>query len=270
MNQPAGRTPAKTTAQLRRVLVLDPNAATAKMLAELLRSLIPNCQVYAAQTEDRALRILESIDPHLIFVECKGPELDGLTFTRNLRRSEMSSREIPVIVVTAEATAAAITGARDAGVHEFLRRPFNMGDLKKRLDAIVLKPRDWIEAVNYVGPDRRRFNSADYKGPRKRRGEGGSAISQRIGQAVKIVQSAVGALESDPKQALRALRAQARILAEAAAGREPLRSLEMAALALESHLCSTAKAETPSRQQIEVFAANIYAAAPQDAADKAA
>nr|6SFT_A Chain A, Two-component receiver protein CleD [Caulobacter vibrioides NA1000] len=33
------------------------------------------------------------------------------------------------------------------------------------------KPREWVEAVAYVGPDRRRFNSADYKGPRKRKAD---------------------------------------------------------------------------------------------------
>lgn len=267
---PPAATPAKTTAQLRRVLVLDPNAATAKMLAELLRSLIPNCQVHVAQTETRAMGILEALNPQLIFVECKGSELDGLSFTRTLRRSDLSARTIPVIAVTAEPTAAAIMGARDAGVHEFLRRPFNMGDLKKRLDAIVLKPRDWIEAVNYVGPDRRRFNSADYKGPRKRRGEGGPAIFQRIAQAIKIVQSAVGALECDPKQALRALNAQARILADASAGRESLSGLETAALELENYLRSIAKTQAPQRQEIERFAAQLYAATPQDALDKAA
>jgi response regulator RpfG family c-di-GMP phosphodiesterase len=214
--------------------------------------------------------MLDTIDPNLLFVEYKSANLDGLAFTKTLRRSDMTSRDIPVIVVTAEATAAAIVGARDAGVHEFLRRPFNMGDLKKRLDAIILKPRDWIEAVSYVGPDRRRFNSADYKGPRKRRAEGGSPISQRIGQAVKIVQSAVGALETDPKQALRALRAQARILVESSARREPLHSLETAALALEGYLQRTAKAEAPEREKLESLAAQLVAAAPQDAADKAA
>lgn len=266
----ADRIPARHAAQLRRVLVLDPNLATAKMLAELLRSLIPNCQVYAAQTEDRARRMLDAVDPNLIFVEYRGPDLDGLAFTRTLRRSEMAGRQVPVIMVTAEATAAAIIGARDAGVHEFLRRPFNMGDLKKRLDAIVLKPRDWIEAVNYVGPDRRRFNSADFKGPRKRRGEGEPPVSQRISQAVKIVQSALGALETDSDQALRALRAQARILAEASAGREPLRGLETAALALEGYLQRLPKTERPPRQQIEDYAAKIIATAPQEAADKAA
>ena len=225
---------------MRRILVIDPDAGTAKMLAELLRSLIPNCQVYGAQTEERAFGFLETFDPQLIFVEYRGPKLDGLEFTRKLRRSYLGCREAPVIVVTAEATAAAILGSRDAGVHEFLRRPFTLGDLKKRMDAIMIKPRDWIEAVSYVGPDRRRFNSADYKGPRKRRSEGASTLAQKVGQSIKIVQSAAASVTTDPKQALRALEAQAQLLAEVSAGREPFKRLEAVAMAMGSYLSGPA------------------------------
>ncbi len=216
------------------------------------------------------MRMLQTVDPQIIFVEYKGENLDGLAFTKTLRRSELAARETPVVVVTAEATAAAIIGSRDAGVHEFLRRPFNMSDLKKRLDAITLRPRDWIEAIGYVGPDRRRFNSADYKGPRKRRAEGGSLLSQRIGQAIKITQSAISALDSDPKQAVRALRAQARFLAELSSGREPLKELGVKALAMERYLQLSADGTPPAREQLETFAAQLAAVAPEEAPGKAA
>src|SRR5215217_8938999 len=59
----------------------------------------------------------------------------------------------------------------DAGVHEFLRKPFTSGDLLKRVENVALKPRTWIEAVGYVGPDRRRFNSGEYSGPTKRKSD---------------------------------------------------------------------------------------------------
>jgi CheY-like chemotaxis protein len=252
------------------VLTIDPNPANAKMLAELLRSLDLHCQVLTAATDDRAFSFLDGFNPQLIFVEYKGPHLDGLAFTRRLRRSDLACREAPVIVVTAEATAAAIMGSRDAGVHEFLRRPFNMGDLKKRIEAVTLRPRDWIEAINYIGPDRRRFNSADYKGPRKRRAEGTSPTGERVGQALKIIQAALSALESDPKQAVRALRAQAKILAELSANDEGLKSMRSVAVALEQYLQQVAAAYSPSREQIQTFAAQLAAAAPEAASAKAA
>ena len=89
-------------------------------------------------------------------------------------------------MISGDATAAQILGARDAGVHEFMRRPYTMGDLQKRLEAVSGRPRDWIEAIHYVGPDRRRFNSADYKGPTKRRTDG-PIKTQKLSQALKII-----------------------------------------------------------------------------------
>jgi hypothetical protein len=74
---------------------------------------------------------------------------------------------------------------------------------------VTLKPRDWIEAVAYVGPDRRRFNSADYKGPRKRKADAAGTPAARLSQALRIVKSAATALDTDPAQARRALAAQA-------------------------------------------------------------
>jgi len=270
VNDNAGSAFARAVARMRRILVVDPNPATAKMLAELLRSVIPQCQVSGVQTDEQGFRHLESFDPQLIFIELKGPSLDGLAFTRRLRRSYLACREVPVILITAEATAAAITGARDAGVHEFLRRPFTLGDLKKRIEAILLRPRDWIEAVNYVGPDRRRFNSADYKGPRKRGADGASPVAQRILQAIKIAVAADAALSTDPRQAHRALKAQARILAQLSAGKESLKRLEAVALALDAYLSGPAAASGLQSEQVNRFVKQLAEAAPQEQPERAA
>jgi hypothetical protein len=102
-------------------------------------------------------------------------------------------------------------------VHEFLRKPFTMKDMLRRLEAVTLRQRGWIEAVDYVGPDRRRFNSGDYTGPLKRQADTDDAPeSSRIAQALKILRSAVGAVETDPVQSMRAMLAQAADLDQAA------------------------------------------------------
>src|SRR5690606_2302087 len=98
-------------------------------------------------------------------------------------------------------------GARDAGIHEFMVKPFTAGDLLRRVANVTLKPRDWIEAVNYVGPDRRRFNSGEYKGPQKRKADLARAVdpvAARPDQAVRILRSALAQFDVDPTQALRA------------------------------------------------------------------
>jgi DNA-binding response OmpR family regulator len=187
----------KLAPRLQKVLVVDPSAASVKLLAELLRT-IAGGHLWSAPNEGKAMQMAQVVDPQIIFVEHAGPGLDGAAFSRAIRRSDLNCRKVPIIMVTGEATAAAILGARDAGVHEFLRKPYNMGDLLKRLEAVSLKPRDWVEAVHYVGPDRRRFNSAEYAGPRKRKSDkGADPAAARVVQALKIVRAAAGALQSD-------------------------------------------------------------------------
>ena len=200
---------AKMAPRLRKALIVDPTPASARLLGDLLRN-ISQGQVFTAQTNKRGLEIAAQIDPQIMFVELSGANVDGVDFARKVRRGEMMCRQAPIIIVTATATAQSILAARDAGVHEFLRKPYTNKELVRRLEAVILRPRDWIEAVDYVGPDRRRFNSEDYTGPLKRRTDHReSTDSQRILQAVRIIKSALPALARDPAQALRSLRAQA-------------------------------------------------------------
>ena len=260
----------KTAAKFERILVIDPNMATAKMLANLLRSIWPSAQVYGAKDTAKAMMLAGEVDPQLVFVESGGPNLDGMAFCRSFRRSDFECREAPIVMIFAEVTASQILGARDAGVHEFMRRPITLGDLQKRIEAVSGRPRDWIEAVGYVGPDRRRFNSADYKGPKKRRTDG-SVKLQKMNQALRIILSATTQMEDDPVQAARALNTQARILIELSAGQEQYKRLGMAATYLKAYLQSVAQKGQPlAKDQVETYAANVLLVAPEDIRPKAA
>jgi CheY-like chemotaxis protein len=215
---------------LRRILIADPNPAAARLLAELLKGLGAR-DIFFEADERRALELAREAEPQIIFVERSGPRLDGESFTKKLRRSHLACRKAPVIMVTADATASTIKGARDSGVHEFLRKPFTSGDLLKRA-VVVQRPRDWIEAVAYVGPDRRRFNSGDYSGPLKRQADSsGGGEAAATDQAVRILKSALAQFDRDPAQALRAMREQAdRLKAIAVKGGEARLAVAVAGL----------------------------------------
>lgn len=200
---------------MQKVLIVDPAPASARLLADLVRNIVA-AQLWTSNTTRKGLEAARQVAPQLIFVELAGDGVDGIEFTRQLRRSDMACRQAPVIVVTATATAAGIIAARDAGVHEFLRKPYTAKDLLRRLEAVTLRPRDWIEAVHYIGPDRRRFNSGDYTGPLKRRSDAKTPDAARIVQALKILKSAVAAVDTDPAQALRSMLAQGAELQRAA------------------------------------------------------
>jgi CheY-like chemotaxis protein len=219
------KTQQKVAERIERVLIVDAQPLALRMLSELVRGAL-GCEIYSAADVDRAYAMARALNPSLIFVEHPAYGVDGYELTRKLRRSDMECRQAPIIMVTAEATAQSIVAARDVGMHEFLRKPYTANDLKKRLEAVTLKPRDWVEAVHYIGPDRRRFNSADYSGMRKRRTDAdkGSEVGRLI-QAIRIVNSAAKAVDSDLMQARRALNAQAMELQRNPAGPPELKIL---------------------------------------------
>jgi len=254
---------------LKRMLILDGGAASAKLLCELLRDLgAERTEVYA--TNAGALSTLKDLDPQVVLTELSGPGLDGLEFTRAIRRSDLLCRKAPVIMITGEATTAAILASRHAGVHEFLRKPYTIKDLMRRLDAAILRHRDWIEAVSYIGPDRRRFNSGDYVGPRKRQSDVPQATDgERMIQALKILRSVIPAVEQDPVQALRAMRAQADELNRIAQARTDVR-LTMAVTSLQRCLASAAATGRLWRPDVEAAAQGLWPYLPADADKKLA
>ncbi len=248
---------------LARVLILDPSPASARLLAELLQ-MVGLGEVWTGASTERALHLAETADPQLIFTEFAGEGVDGIGFVRRLRRGNLACRKAPVIMVTAQATPGSILAARNVGVHEFLRKPFAIKDLVRRLEAVAVRPRDWIEAVGYVGPDRRRFNSGEYRGARRRRVDAAADPAQaRIVQALKIVSAALGAVQSDPTQAFRALNVQAAELQNAGA---MLRrdALVAAAHGLQRRLAEVGSASQLTRHAIETEAVALLTYLPDD------
>lgn len=225
---------------IHRVVIADPNLASARLLVDIMKNL-GSREVVVEADEARVMEAIREIEPGLVFTERSGPRLDGEAITRNLRRSNLAARRSPVIMVTAEATATSIKAARDCGVHEFLRKPFTTADLFRRVENVALKPRDWIEGVSYVGPDRRRFNSGEYAGPQKRKADkpasGASAVIEIKDQAMRILAAALAQFDNDPVQAIRAARTQADTL-KALAVKTSDAKLAIAASGLEASLSS--------------------------------
>lgn len=248
---------------LQRVLVLDGSVASTRLLTDLLKGL-GGRHIAAETTDEMALKACKGFEPQIIFTELKGKNLDGLAFVRALRRSTLPCRQAPVIVITSEATAQAIVASRNAGVHEFLRKPFTTRDLLRRLEAVTLRQRDWIEAISYIGPDRRRFNSGDYQGPRKRLSDQPAMADEaRIRQALMILQAALGAIESDPAQALRSMQAQVVVLSNVAS--RTLDEKLLTATAVFARCLATASEQgVLSRQALEAAATSLWPLMPPD------
>ena len=97
--------------------------------------------------------------------------MDGIELTRLIRKNPKSpNRLVPIILITGYSAWPRVEEARDAGVTEFLVKPFTANDIAKRIAHVINKPRDFIETQDFFGPDRRRRRDIDinYKGPTRR------------------------------------------------------------------------------------------------------
>lgn len=244
----------KCAPHLATVLVVDPFPAAARLLCDLLKQLGARIALVAAD-ETTADRLIAAYEPRLIFTEFGGA-VDGPDFVRRLRRGPAATRATPVVMCTAEATELSLKAARDSGVHEFLCKPFTVGHLVKRVEAACLKERDWIDARFYVGPDRRRFNSAAYEGPLKREAdksvdteaEAAETIEAHFAVLTRVLRTMKAALagyDANPPAALRALLEQSAELQTVALSTEDI-DLRSAVLSLQRYLLAALETGTLS------------------------
>ncbi len=232
------RVQAKISRHIQRVLVADPNMATSYLLIDMLKGMGAH-RCLQISTTRKALELCVEFQPQLIFVEYSGPNLDGTAFTSRLRRSAMLVRKAPVIVLSADTREASIKLARDAGAHEFLCKPFAAAQVFRRVQNVALKPRPWVESDTYVGPDRRRFNSGDFEGRRKRKADVAAAASELAFISADVsIRSQLPLLESTPQMALRNMLEQTIALQRVAAGEAGEGELSRAIGAFQRYLAS--------------------------------
>lgn len=140
----------------RGVLVADPSSHMAGLIGVMLRT-IGRKDIREAYDADRTVIELQRRPFDLLIIDMDLPRLDGVAFTRKLRSAtDCRNRHIPIIMMSSTPEAKRIADARDAGVTEFLRKPFAASHLQTRLDAIAANPRGFIDNEDFKGPDRRR------------------------------------------------------------------------------------------------------------------
>jgi len=245
--------------RLKRVLIVDPNPLAVGIMTDLIRQ-VGAPKVFKTGRTDYGLEMAREVNPHLVITEFAADRFEGLNLVRKIRRSNMPCRKVPIIVTTAASTHVAINRARDAGVHEFLAKPFTANDLYRRIEAAVLQDRDWAEWPNYVGPDRRRFNSKAYRGNLKREhDQEPPSIQQRMGSILIRMKSTIEKVESDPVTSARDLLIQAEQLSAIGLEIHDF-AIGQAAFELKTFVLSSLKAGGLTKANMRDHAANLMSA----------
>lgn len=137
------------------VLLVDDSMWMRRILRNMLKSL-GFSQIYEAANGTAALATIEAARPDVILTDWDMHPMSGLELTQCIRRLPSEVRYTPIIMISAHGRLSNVLAARNAGVTEFLVKPMSPQALHHRLVAVIERPRAFIEAPEYIGPDRRR------------------------------------------------------------------------------------------------------------------
>ena len=108
-------------------------------------------RIKVATSGKKALNLLDKADPKpdLILLDLIMPSMDGFETIKKLKKNE-KTKDIPVIFLTSETVPEKIVEAFNLGAVDYVAKPFNIYELKSRVNThlLIKKQRDFIEAQN--------------------------------------------------------------------------------------------------------------------------
>jgi CheY-like chemotaxis protein len=158
------------TYQLHRisVLVVEDNQPMLDITKSLLVTFGVGHVIGAPNGEQGFRRVIE-YNPDIVISDWMMKPMDGISLTRQIRNDPRCPNPyVPIILMTGFSEKRRVLQARDAGVTEFLVKPFNARDLYKRIAQIIERPRQFVRADDFFGPDRRRKKDETYQGQMRR------------------------------------------------------------------------------------------------------
>jgi CheY-like chemotaxis protein len=114
------------------VLVVEDSPLIQLLASKQLGNL--GVQVNTVSTGKRAVEAVRDFQYDLILMDCQMPEMDGFEATKAIRELQSSgSNRTPIIAMTASAMAGDEEKCLDAGMDDYLAKPFTVQTLRAKL-----------------------------------------------------------------------------------------------------------------------------------------
>lgn len=141
------------------IVVADKDQKMAALVRKLLFAI--GChRVYILHDGLEVIELMKEETVDIVITDWSMKTMGGIDLCVYLRQSlDSPNRTVPIIMLTAENERRHIEQARNAGITEYVIKPFSAKTLLERLYAVVDDPRSFIICKNFIGPDRRRVSS---------------------------------------------------------------------------------------------------------------
>ena len=116
-----------------KIMLVD-DSRTIRNIQKNTLSGLGHTEIVEAADGLEALSALQSESPDLILLDWNMPNMDGLTFLKEVRQR---NKDIPFIMITTESERARVVAAIQAGCSDYLVKPFTPDGLKEKLEKWV-------------------------------------------------------------------------------------------------------------------------------------
>ncbi len=116
-----------------RVMVVDDEEVVRRVLSQFLIR-----QGHTALTARDGATALAQLSPDvdLIYLDCELPDMDGIEITKRIRE-QLCYQSVPIIMITGHRDRSTRIAALQAGVNEFLTKPFDQVELRLRTETLL-------------------------------------------------------------------------------------------------------------------------------------
>ncbi len=120
-----------------KILVVDDFSTMRRIIRNILKE-IGYTNVDEADDGTTALEKLKSAKFDFVITDWNMPNMPGIELLKNIRQ-DPGLKTTPVLMVTAEAAKENVVTAVQAGVNNYIVKPFTASALKERIDLIITK-----------------------------------------------------------------------------------------------------------------------------------
>ena len=117
-----------------KILVVDDFSTMRRIIRNILKQL-GYTNIEEAEDGDVALEKLKDGSYEFVITDWNMPNMTGLDLLKNIK-TEDKLKDIPVLIVTAEAEKENVVQAAQAGVNDYIVKPFTADVLQKKIERI--------------------------------------------------------------------------------------------------------------------------------------
>jgi two-component system chemotaxis response regulator CheY len=118
-----------------KILLVD-NSRTIRNIQKNVLIQLGHSDILEAADGLEALKVMEETMPDLVLIDWNMPNMDGITLVRKIRETD---KTLPLMMCTTEAEKSRVIEAIQAGVNNYVVKPFTAETLSEKINSTLAK-----------------------------------------------------------------------------------------------------------------------------------